>query len=387
MVTNVQLPPGGLATEPPRRIAPPVDAPSLRGSSAAESHRAIEFLAQQEAGASVAGQERSMRIATEMLQRHLAHRGEGTLGAATVRVRGEAGVSILEGVGLLARGPGGRQNVGAALLADPLVLLAVAGPESAVHWTLLPGGESVTARADALRLLRMLSAPGALTFAFRDHEEPLASIEIPGGPWSDEDEWRLFEDLACLEEWSGAALPMPTKVNAEEATRAAQAASWARNQRIRATLSGPLRFLVAEPVTEEPDEIRLSQEFSMELFGVELVLGTGSARVAIAEIEEPSQDDHGRWLTARPLTEEIVFWLTPPRSRRLPPLRTQPLEIHREPVPGRERFSDRARIASRARRSLSGVLAARREAEETAPISHGESLSTVLDDIRADRGP
>jgi len=44
----------------------------------------------------------------------------------------------------------------------------------------------------------------------------------------DEAEWRLFEHLAALEEWTGEPVDVPDRVGDEMATRIAQAALWVR---------------------------------------------------------------------------------------------------------------------------------------------------------------
>jgi hypothetical protein len=178
--------------------------------------------------------ERGLRTATDMLQSHLAASGEGNAAQITAAFTGMHSLEMT-GPGLVVLGKAPHTPVGVALVSDPLVLLAVGGraddADRAVHWTLLPGGPSVTARANALSLLRALTGGGSLTFEL-DSDRELPPLEIPGDDWDQENEWRLFEDLACLEEWSGITLPMPSTVSAAEATRAAQAASWTRTRQV-----------------------------------------------------------------------------------------------------------------------------------------------------------
>lgn len=152
-------------------------------------------------------------------------------------------------------GRGEDLSVGVALVADPLVLLAVGGAQAALHWSLLPGGPSVTSRADGLRLIRGLAAGGQLSFQM-EPRQALPPLELGQGPWEDEDEWRLFEDLAVLEEWSGEAIPLPEAGSAEEATAAAQAASWARTEQIDAHITDAVRLAAtADAAFEQPDEL------------------------------------------------------------------------------------------------------------------------------------
>jgi len=140
------------------------------------------------------------------------------------------------------RGQGGRQRLGgsgrmyadaafAAVLAvaDPLVLLTVSSAgHAASHWAFVPGGPSVTARADALRLLRAMRADGDLVMRVGADEE-LPALELAGADtWTrgDEEEWQLFEDLAALEEWSGQSVPVPGALSGDEVARIAPAAAW-----------------------------------------------------------------------------------------------------------------------------------------------------------------
>ncbi|MGO9790094.1 MAG: hypothetical protein ACLP8S_11580 [Solirubrobacteraceae bacterium] len=113
--------------------------------------------------------------------------------------------------------------VAVVLLADPLIVLVIGGAQQVMHWSLLPGGPSVTARADGLRFLRGLAIGGHLSFEGEGLRLP--PIEFDGRPWKDEDEWRLFEDLAVLEAWGGCHAPYARMVSAHEATIASQAAS------------------------------------------------------------------------------------------------------------------------------------------------------------------
>jgi hypothetical protein len=105
---------------------------------------------------------RALRTAQGMLKRHLSRAGQGQAGSITVRLDGIRSGSWA-GAGLMVAAQEEVLVVGMARIADPLVLLAVGGPSPAMHWTLLPGGPSVTSRADGLKLIRGLAAGGDLT--------------------------------------------------------------------------------------------------------------------------------------------------------------------------------------------------------------------------------
>lgn len=323
--------------------------------------------------------ERALRAAQAMIRRHRAGVGDGQAATLTATLDGIRGVRMTA-PGLLVAGPGDTTRVGVALIADPLVLLVVGGVGRAFHWSLLPGGPTVTARADGLRLVRGLAAGGQLTFQM-GRRVALPPLACHPGPWEYEDEWRLFEDLAVLEEWSGVTLPMPEEVSAAEATKAAQAASWARTEQVDAELSDAITFTAVEALAEPPDELRLFQDFGVELLGTEVPLGTGVTTVRLQHVErEQAAASRYRAFPARP---ELSFSLSPPAGRKLPPRRTQSRRISpptvRRPA---ERLAHRA-FKRPAVRSLSAVLETRRMREPSV-ASHPKGTSGLLDDIRGE---
>ena len=325
--------------------------------------------------------ERALQTARQMLQQHVASAGEGQAGQLTATLNGPRR-GTLRAPGLIARGRTKDLSIGVALLADPLILIVVGGAERALHWSLLPGGPSVTARADAMRLLRAIAAGGELTFQMGSGD-PFPPLHVEGGPWDDEDEWRLFEDLAALEEWSGMSLGMPRAVSAEEATRAAQAASWARTQQVPARITDAITFSPTDPLIEEPDELRLHQDFGVELLGREIPLGEAAARIALRGVDRGDAPTNGPPVyRAWPAQPELKFWLRPPATRRLPPFRTQP-DRRSPPIPGRATNAPiRVSFTRSARRQLTDVLSERR-VDESRPVRHvGGGTAGLLDDIR-----
>lgn len=315
-----------------------------------------------------------------MVQRHVAGAGAGQGGALAGTLEGFRPVGI-SGPGIIVRGRSDDLRVGVALVADPLVLLAVGGEQQALHWVLLPGGPSVTARADGLRLLRGLAAGGQLTFRLGSRKA-MPPLAVDEGVWDGEDEWRLFEDLAVLEEWSGVTIPMPRAVSGSEATRVAQAASWARTQQIDAQVLDAITFTATavDPVPEECAEVRLHQDFGLDALGVEIPLGEGAAR---AELRDLRRDNGGQpTYRAWPAQADLSFRLTPPPSRRLPARRTQPVRVSPPLAPRRGGAATRA-FTRPARYRLAEVLAARRPAE-IAAADRSRGTGGFLDDVRGE---
>jgi hypothetical protein len=317
-----------------------------------------------------------------MLRQHLAAAGEGQAGLLTTVIDGFRTTHITS-PGLLVQGQSEELKVGVVLIADPLILLAIGGPQQALHWSLLPGGPSVTSRADGPRLIRSLAAGGQLTFQLGQHE-PLPPLEVDGGPWEDEDEWRLFEDLAVLEEWSGVPIPMPQVVSAEEATTVAQAASWARTQQIDAQIAGPITFTaVRDWSLDDADELRLHQEFGVEILSTQIPLGEG---VALVELDGVERLDVGALtIRASPSSSNVSFLLNPPAGRRLPARRTQPERVF--PPEGRGTTGpagvQRRTSVRPALRQLSTVLAQQRP-RRAVHLGNIRGTASLLGEIRGE---
>jgi hypothetical protein len=314
-----------------------------------------------------------------MLRSHFTHAGEG---------KGIGLTAVLEGIrparldapALLVRGRTEASRVGVVLLADPLIILVIGGSRRVMQWSLLPGGPSVTARADGLRFLRGLATGGDLSFLGDGLRLP--PIEFEGGPWNDEDEWRLFEDLAVIEEWGGVTLPMPELVTGHDATIAAQAAGWARTKTVEARLSDVITFSARSGGNDLPDELRLHQMFSLELMAQRISMGNGVARVELRAIEREDEDGGPRdaiHYVARPATLDVTFLLTPPLTRRVPPRRTQPDQISPpRGLPSSERPPPQLSERRPAVRRLSAVLVNRRKHR----IEHPGGTAALLDDLR-----
>lgn len=260
---------------------------------------------------------RSLEAARGMLVEHLGAAGGGQAGSLEVAVSGPRPMRL--GVkGLFAATADQRAAV--AVLADPLVIVVIGGPRGALHWSLLSGGPSVTARADALSLLRALEAGGSLSFRLGSGPALPPLVMDPANTFDVIDEWRLFEDLATLSEWSGVEMEVPTAVSPEEATKASQAASWIRTERVPARSTGPLSFEVPVGVDlDEVNELRLHEDLGIQVLGTEVPLGTMSIRLPVGRVERATSVRARAW----PEQTDVVWTLSPPSSRVLPPRRTQ----------------------------------------------------------------
>ena len=242
---------------------------------------------------------------------------------------------------------------------DPLaVLLPLEG--SILRWVLLPAGPSVTSRADALRLLRTLSFGAAMSLRSADASLDLREfISVDPTPWLYDDEWRLFEDLAALEEWSGTKLPMPREVSAEQATEIAQAAMWTRTQRIDARIKGTVRFQAESALAAKADELRVHQEFEVEVFGARIALGRGDASIPIAAPITRRADDGGLAFEAEPRWPEVAFTMRPP-ERATPSGRRTGVMLESGAAPGRNASASAAWLLERGvrppQRSLEDVM-------------------------------
>lgn len=372
--------PAGVATPVvSRELRPSADATEPRSSSSDASARSLPPATDQtrELARLLQTSERTLGTARELLQRHLADAGEGQAGKL-VATSGGLRPATINAAGLMARSASDSFRVGVALIADPLVLLAIGGDERALHWSLLPGGPSVGARADALRMIRSIAAGGHLTFRMGPRPA-LPALEIDGGDWADEDEWRLFEDLAVLEEWSGTTIPMPTRVSSADATAASSAASWVRSTQIEARLDGSVSFQADDPSVAGADEVRLHQDFRVELLGLSLPLGTGTARVPLDRVvrEDSSSDSFEAW----PVDPQMTFWLAPPASRRTP-VRTQRGHVY-SPNASAVAPSLGPTYRRPARSRVSDVLARRSlRSSKLRAADHPRGSAGLLDEIR-----
>jgi len=330
--------------------------------------------------------ERAAQAAARLVTAHIpAGVDAGDDIAVGLRYSGLAGDQHLTGSGRMFAGePDGAVFAAMLAIADPLVVLTVSrSGRIASHWALVPGGPSVTARADALRFIRATRADGELVLRPGDLPE-MPALDLTGATWSrdDEQEWQLFEDLATLEEWSGQAVPMPGELTGEQVAEITQAATWVRTERINASLTGPLRFTVASGRdVASMDELRLHRHFDVAISGLELPLGTGDVRIAVDHVRVVASNAQGHTkLVARPRHEDIVFYLNPPPGRREPAQRTQ----RPAPQPGAPQPPDAelsVPVAVPTSKELDKVLADL----HARPATSAPSSENLLDELRGER--
>jgi len=320
--------------------------------------------------------DRAIQVAHQLLVDHLGSAGEGKAGPMSLTLAGPRPVSMTTS-GMLAQARGSRVHVAVAVLADPLVLVVLSRPAPRLRWSMLPAGPSVTARADALHLLRALSFGGELTLRI-GRGANLPPIDLPPAQRFDfEDEWRLFEDLAAVSEWSGVPLAVPERVTAEEATRAGQAATWIRTQRVAGRIHSPVDFEVpAEVDPSQADEIRFHQDLGVELSGQDISLGTASVRLPLARVDVTGPSTARGWFSI----EDVTLDLRPPPTRSQPSRRTQGA---RRPAAGAsDPVVDRPPFAQPAKRSLATSLSERRPVARATRTA--ATTAALLDDLRGE---
>lgn len=380
-VLDLTAPAGAVTPHPPAEIREPISVTGRFSSSDPHPHTPLVRDDSEAIAGTLGVSVRAVETARGMLERHLAPAGEGQAGPLTATFNG-AHRAVISAMGLMARDPTKPASVGVALLADPLIVLVVGGAERLLHWSLLPSGPSVTSRADALRFLRALASGGHLTFQMGSNE-PLPPLYVEGADWADEHEWRLFEDLAVLEEWSGARIPMPEAVSADEATIAAQAAGWARTQQIGAQITGPIEFALRrqEGLSEAPDEIRLHQDYGVRLLDIDIPLGVATAQIKATRVEKIESTGPEPRYRVTPATKDLTLWLTPPVGRHLPPQRTQAESISAPHPDALHAAREHPGYCRPARRSLREVLATRGRRPSA---RHVAGTAGLLDDLRGE---
>lgn len=174
---------------------------------------------------------------------------------------------------------------------------------------------------------------------------------------------------------------MPSALSGEGIAGAAQAARWARTERIDASLTGPLRFTVAhDDGLWAVDELRVQQDFGVTVDAQDLPLGAGQVRIAVAVLDVEGPDDQGLvTVTARAQREQIVFVLSAPLGRRLPAVRTQ--TPWPRPGPADE---SAAKLTVPVVGHASQRLPAALDAVAASPVATAPSTAELLDDLRDD---
>jgi hypothetical protein len=187
-----------------------------------------------------------------------------------------------------------------------------------VRWRLAPGGSDATARADILSFLRALTGRGLLTIEDLDAARFVGRLRLDGGGWDAdlERQYVFIEDLATLEEWTGVPLPVPPWADRSEVAMVTQAARFARDGEVLATLARPISVIAPVQDVSDTTTITIEQDFGFQVFGYDVPLGTGTAdvRVRLDEVQPEENDPELRryvYVAADP-DRSIVFRLRAP---------------------------------------------------------------------------
>ncbi len=189
-----------------------------------------------------------------------------------------------------------------------------------LFWALAPRGADATARVELLDFLRNLHREGLLRVLNTDTGKQIGALEADPAPFDPELErdWAFLRDVATLEEWSDMPLPLPVEVEADEVARIHEAAEFVRDRRVPHRLAGDIAAVVTTPVSDA-DELVLEQDFGVEVFGYDVPLGTGSARLAVDVVDSRLDplDPARIHVTFRPLApgDRVFFELAPPPER------------------------------------------------------------------------
>lgn len=261
---------------------------------------------------------------------------------------------------------------------EVLDVVITAGEDAGIQWKLRPGGSSVTARAEALRLIHALSGEGQL----RVQLGPPAP-ELPGNIYKDrqpldddlELEHSIFEALATLEEWTGRTLPTPEFLNADQIEMLLTASRAAQTQRLHVTLRD---LTVRQPAAAEPlrpGSVDVVQQFTLSVGGAELDMGTGRTRLSLHEVSRRKLNAAEAEVVLAVDEADAIFVLSAPPSRRLPVRRTQ--------LPEPAEPQDAGEIAERLLRELGVTPSKAQLTRADLPVHDSANASTRASDTLA----
>ncbi|MCA1697979.1 MAG: hypothetical protein LC790_03375 [Actinobacteria bacterium] len=151
------------------------------------------------------------------------------------------------------------------------------GAHETLRWWLEPGGDDATLRADALDFLAGLHRGGVLSVLNVLDGRQIATVALEAQDFDpDLEQSQLFlNQVATLEEWSGARLPMPEEVDAGQATDIARAVAIVMARQVPLAVEEELTVTVREGEdVVEIDELRLPRHFTETLLGVDVPLGS-----------------------------------------------------------------------------------------------------------------
>ena len=209
----------------------------------------------------------------------------------------------------------------------PLTVFMTAGDDAGIHWKLQPGGSTITARADAIRLLYVLSGEGQarLQLGPPGPEAPgniyLAQQALPDEL---ETERLVFGALATLEEWTGRALAKPAMLNSRQLEMLLTAGRAAQTQRLHVTIRELAIRQSGLSESIDSGEVELVQQFTLSAGGNEFDMGVGRARVRLREIRRQEVAPGEMEVVFAGDERDASFVLSPPNERLRPTRRTQP---------------------------------------------------------------
>lgn len=202
------------------------------------------------------------------------------------------------------------------------VVIAQSSSETTLRWSLEPGGDDSTARADSLDLLAALHQPGWLEVLPVTDGDALMRVPLLGDKPMDADleEAREIVNLfATLEEWTGRDLAMPDVLSAQDRTRAEELVLMIRNRTARLRIEPELTATVVR-VPDALDDVRLPVHLDVAFLGHRLPLGHCLVRLPLDPASASARADGGFDLAVaveRPddhITADVP--LDPPPSRR-----------------------------------------------------------------------
>lgn len=189
-------------------------------------------------------------------------------------------------------------------------------PMPVFFWSLEPRSADATARADVLDFLREIHKGGQLEISDAETGEAFGTLDVPGGPFDRdlEEDWHFLSDVATLEEWADFPLPLPSEVSAVEVNRIQQAAEMVRTRRVVVSL-GPEFSTTVTGQLEDADELQLEQDFGVDVFGYDVPLGTGLARIHVSivgQVQGEHADESQITFRLADQDQAVSFELRPP---------------------------------------------------------------------------
>lgn len=235
-----------------------------------------------------------------------------------------------------------------------------------LRWWLEPGGDDATLRADALDFLAALHVGGLLvvTDESSGREVGRVAVEREGFDAELEDARRFLGLIAVLEEWSGARIPVPQSVDAEQATDLARMVAIVNARQLPLLLGEEVTVTLAPGTDHAFDEVHLPQEVVETVLGVRVPLGTVDLALRVRPLGSQTLADGSLRVRCR---------LADDQPRRV--------TLRLDPPPTRSRFLRRTLVAGLPTPPRHDDLQRRLEARRL------EGLRELLDEWEREDGP